>query len=253
MAFRTQAHVALWTLSLILACSSDKSDLSQNIPCESSSDCGSGQTCRIDTCVDNGTLVQDDTCSEDLQCGTGLICFGFQCVLGCRDIYHRDDCPEGQWCKPDTHHFVETPDGARSYIGECSPSECNPGQAGSCELGKQCTEMGPNNGACTLPCHYIFSEGSYSDNCQPVDQIPHACQVIGSNDTVACLPAGPPDGPSVNVAECDTIQHPCRPGHVCVDVVCRQLCNTSQSTPCPPGESCIRLNNASSLSFCKAD
>jgi hypothetical protein len=113
--------------------------------------------------------------------------------------------------------------------------------------------MGADTGACTLPCHYTFSEGTYSDNCDPVDQLPHACQVIGVNDTVACLPAGPPGGPGVNVAECDTIQYPCRPGHVCVDVVCRQLCNTSQPTPCPSGESCIRLHNASSLSFCKAD
>jgi len=241
------------TLFAIAGCNSDNSSLTQNIPCEQNDDCGSDQTCRINLCIDNGSLPEDGTCTNEIQCGDGLICYGSVCILGCRDIYHQDDCPAQHWCDPVAHRFVEDSTGYRTYIGLCEPSECSPSDPTECDDPSQCLQISSDVGACVPKCNYTFLDASYTDDCVDQDDIPHSCQVVGEVPTSTCLPSGTTRSLSVGEVQCDTINRPCQLGQVCVNVVCRQLCEQNQGPSCGTGESCVPLEGQGELRYCKAD
>jgi len=244
-------------LSLVLgftACDTERSALSHSVHCTSNEDCDAGFSCFLNTCIEDGTLEEGDTCTSEVQCGDGLICFGSVCMNGCRDIYHQDHCPDGYWCDPENHQFTEDPFGFRFYAGECTESECNPSSNSECGEGETCLQVTPGIGACIQSCQYGFNDGFYEDTCQPQDDLAHSCHVIGQTETAGCLPSGSTSGPAVGFAGCDTINRPCRPGLVCVNVVCRRLCsNEVQSEPCPVAESCVELSQDHDFSFCRAD
>lgn len=240
-------------LQCFTACDSDGTNLSRTIPCSEDIDCGSNHTCRINLCVENGSLGEDGTCTNELQCGDGLICYGSVCILGCRDIYHRDDCPDGQWCAPVDHRFVEDSEGFRTYTGLCQESECSPGDSSDCETPSRCLQVSRDVGACVLDCHYTFLDATCTDDCVDRDDVPHSCQVVGENQLSTCLPSGNTTSLSVGEPQCDTISRPCQLGQVCVNVVCRKLCHQIQGPPCNIGESCVSLGSQAELRYCKAD
>ena len=236
-----------------LGCDSERSALSQKVPCSTTDDCPTGLSCLFNTCVQEGSLGQGETCTEEIQCGDGLICFGSICINGCRDIYHQGQCPQGQWCEPEDHQYVEDSFGFRSYVGECVESQCDPELGQGCANTDSCLKIDEQVGACIEACDYSITNGVFNDTCDPRDSLPHSCHVIGLNQQAGCLPSGALSGPAVGFAGCDTINRPCQPGFLCINVVCRRLCDQSQANQCPAGESCIDLEPGHHFAFCKAD
>lgn len=239
---------------LCLAACGQNEVLSQSLPCVDDSDCPAAESCRVNRCVPHGTVVQDDTCTSEDQCAEGLICYGFQCVPGCSDVYRLDDCDAGLFCKPADHTFVLDDEGRRSMVGTCEPSECDPlASSNACPAGESCVRITNSTGACVTSCSYGFAGPMYHDDCAPRDGIEHSCHPLGLEFTPVCLPAGDSAALRAGVAGCSTIASPCYEGSICVNVVCRQMCHPSQTSPCPPGQRCITLAERADVSYCKAE
>ena len=236
------------------ACDTERSALSHSIHCENNEDCDQGFSCFLNTCIEKGSINEGETCTDESQCADGLICYGSVCTNGCRDIYHQDHCPDGYWCSPDNHQFMTDSYGFRFYSGKCQESECDPAANSGCGEGQTCLQINQGTGACITSCEYGFANEAYEDTCEPQDNLDHSCHIIGENNTAGCLPSGAPTGPAVGFAGCDTINRPCRPGFLCLNVVCRRLCSEElQEDPCPLAESCIPLTSEHPFAYCKAD
>ena len=240
-------------LSCVASCGQKMDTLSQRLPCTSDIDCPPSDSCLLDRCVPDGSIPADETCTSEDQCDSGLTCYGFVCVPGCSDVYHQDDCAEGLWCKPTDHTFVRDQEGRRSMLGVCVESECTPPDASTCAETEVCAHVGAGLGACVNGCSYGFVSEGYRDTCENQDGLAHSCHPLGLNQTPACLPSGDPTGLQAGQAGCDSIQYPCAPENVCVQVVCRQLCHIGQTNPCGPAESCIPLADREDVSYCKAE
>ena len=245
---------AILSLMLLAACGGQVEILSQSLPCVDSSDCPENETCLVNRCAPNGSVIQNDTCTDEDQCAEGLTCFGFQCVPGCSDVYQVDDCNDGQFCKPVDHSFVRNADGIRSMVGTCEPSECDPASSQEqCSAQERCVHITSSTGACVPGCSYGFAGGMYHDDCAPRDGVEHSCHPLGLNYAPVCLPSGDSDGPTAGQSGCETIQSPCYQGNICLNVVCRQMCQPGQTNPCPSSQSCIGLGDRTDVSYCKAD
>ena len=250
---KTMLWACLWLLWLV-GCGGQVEILSQSLPCVDSSDCPTAESCLVNRCVPHGSIIQDNTCTEEDQCGEGLTCFGFQCVPGCSDVYRRDDCETGQFCRPVDHSFVRDDFGLRIMIGTCASSECDPSSLQSqCPSQESCVHISATTGACVPRCSYGFAGDMYHDDCQPRDGVAHSCHPLGLAFTPVCLPSGALDGPTSGQSGCKTIQSPCSQGNICLNIVCRQMCQPGQTNPCPNAARCIGLGDRTDISYCKAD
>ena len=241
-------------LVLLAACGGPVEILSQSLPCVDDSDCPSQESCLRNRCVPYGSITQDQTCTDEDQCAEGLLCFGFECIPGCSDVYRVDDCESGQFCNPVDHTFVRDDDGVRTMIGTCEPSECNPSLSElQCAAGESCVHITETTGACVPGCSYGFAGGIYHDDCAPRDGLEHSCHPLGTNLVPVCLPSGDSDGPTSGQSGCHSIESPCYQGNICLNVVCRQMCQPGQTNPCPDAARCIELGERTDVSYCKAN
>ena len=246
--------LSLLSLIALGACGGQVEILSQSLPCVDNSDCPAGESCLVNRCAPHGSVIQDETCTDEDQCAEGLTCFGFQCVPGCSDVYQVDDCDENQFCKPVDHSFVRDEEGVRSMVGTCEASECDPGATTeTCPTGQTCVHVTGTIGACVPGCSYGFAGGMYHDDCAPRDGVEHSCHPLGLNYAPVCLPSGDTDGATAGQSGCETIQSPCYQGNICLNVVCRQMCQPGQTNPCPSLQSCIKLGDRTDVSYCKSN
>lgn len=247
------ASLASCVAALSLTCAGDEDvSLSNEIPCGPTLACPEGASCLVEKCVNDGELLLDETCSLQKQCSEGLICRDFVCRQGCFDLYFIDDCTDQTWCKPLVDATISTADGEFA-AGECSPSECDPSQTQTCADGTTCVSVAADVGACLPYCSYSFTGGAYSDGCNDVDGVDHACQPLGLTQVPVCLPVGTESAPAVDLPGCDIVRQPCAAGAICVAVVCRSLCAASQRDPCERGQRCIALGERTDVAYCRAD
>lgn len=240
-------------LVAFLACGSgEEINLTQAIPCGEDNPCPGGYSCRVNKCVELGSLREDETCTLTDQCQEGLICRDYTCQPGCLDIWYLDDCQPGSWCKPVPGETVPTRDGELP-AGECVPSECNPAVSDFCTGGPACVSIATDIGACLPYCEYSFDSDGYYDGCADDGGIDYACQPLGLTSVPVCFPAGVSGAPTVGLPGCDAVRNPCAGGNICFNVVCRQLCSEAQLDPCGTGEVCAAVGQRADLAFCRAD
>ncbi len=234
-------------LGFVTGCSSDT--LTTKVSCLSDSDCSSRQSCFQELCIDDLSIVSGLPCDQSRQCEAGNTCFEFFCTPGCTDVYYTSDCPTDYFCKPTSHTYSSDDNGIRSLLGECAESECS--SDAECSASERCVELNATIGACVPDCSYGFNGDSYEDTCERRDGLPHDCHPLGAQLESVCLPAGSPSGLTTGQAGCDSIRHPCAPGNICVNLVCRELCRDNQRAPCSDGYSCTGINNDASLEVCR--
>ncbi len=220
---------------LIPACSGDEAPAATS--CRQHADCPQGYSCRVSLCVADGSVTADKSCTVQRQCATGLVCYQGACHDGCKDYYRTTDCMPGTWCRPI----------AGASRGECVGSECSGNSV--CVDGASCVEVAAGLSACLFTCDYGFVGDVYQDTCAD-DLGDLACHPVGEASAAACLVAGGPTGPGPGDA-CNPIDNPCQSGSICVDVVCRKLCRTSQASPCRSGEACAPMAVGSTFYFCQ--
>ena len=236
------------TLILLLvgaSCSEEDDVLTAFVKCAEDGSCRQGSTCLVDECVEDGALSLGESCAHENQCGDELTCHNLICKSGCARFYSIDDCIDDTWCKP-----IPDPD---QFIGDCSPSECDPSTTDFCAEGVACVAFADHVGGCLPHCEYGFTSGIYGDECGDSLLTDRACQPLGIDFTLVCMPAGDNDSPGVGAPGCDPVRNPCQPGSTCVEVVCRELCFPDQPDACQVGETCALLGPRADVAYCRAD
>ncbi len=233
-------HRLAWLVSIVLgACGGEPEPPTIKV-CASDIDCQDDASCRSGRCIDDGSLAEGAVCSKQRQCEEGLRCENQVCQGGCTTYYQTDTCIDDQWCKP-------LPGGEAA----CAATECGPQTSATCVGADSCIMLSARTGVCLEPCDYGFIGDDYQDTCLDSGGVNRACQAVGAGMSAVCLLAGAGDAPVVGEPGCNLVTNPCVEGAVCVDVVCRKLCRTSQAAPCPIGEQCLPLAAGSTLYTCR--
>lgn len=244
--------IALGLVGFVACEGGEDFSLTPEIPCDTENPCPTGYSCRANKCIELGSLGEDETCTETIQCREGLVCREFACQGGCTDLYYLDDCEDGTWCKPVPGETITTDEGVVP-AGECAPSECNPAAGDRCADDSACVALSEEVGFCLPYCAYGFDVDGYFDSCEDDGDFDYACQPMGLNSIPVCFPAGGSGAPGVGLPGCDAVWNPCRPGAICYNVVCRELCSEAQLNPCTTGQTCSVVGQRADLAFCRAD
>ncbi len=199
-------------------------------------DCLPDYSCLFDTCVINGSVAEDGTCAVHAHCGAGHVCTTdpFVCREDCNlKAYGNTGCGDKRACirKVD-------PDGRA--IGACVPTECTtsadcPPVEGATQT---CVEVTSNVGVCDEACSVNCNGGVCNGSCGVDDDGQRlACQPLGKNQTLACVPEG--SGKQAPIADqCNMVDALCNSSHACVMSVdatygvCLRYCNDVNPTAC---------------------
>ena len=205
-------------------------------------ECLDGYACLIETCHAVGSKLRGDTCTLAAHCAAEDVCASFICRQGCTSPYENDPTA----CAPDANGQTTVCAGDFDFfddrIAACLPGE----RASTCSARETFIKLFSDNtglsdvGLCLKACAPDCTSFPCTDACvEPLREyrgVPPACQPVGLNAVLACLPAAPAAHPREQGEPCNLLDAPCSPGYACVASdsqqpgECRAYC--SSDDPC---------------------
>ena len=173
----------------------DGQNVCVNVSCSLDTDCGNGQVCQDETCVDanqscttnddcgNGQVCQDETCVDANQscttnddCGNGQVCQDETCVDANQSCTTNDDCQANESCVDDQCKSLSCTD--PSFVFPTCNCKCPDGY--SCNADKICIKSCKCHGG-SWPCN------QKCDNQCPVGSINCPCTSDGGCTKQKCV------------------------------------------------------------------
>lgn len=214
-------------------------------PCTKQYPCEEGWSCRVTSCIPDGSLEAGQACTLDVQCETGLECGEFVCRAPCTEYYDVGSCASGEYCEPALQSgatcdgigeycaegtCLHPPDSLQDYRcldyeGFCVAGDsCDVESHDGCSTGEVCVTIGVGVTACFPGCEIAWTVGDYADNCGGTPIAQRYCTPVGIStaERLVCLDTslGADAGDACNAG---WPVH-CNPELACIDGVCRTLC-----------------------------
>ena len=213
--------------------------------CETTSDCGEGQTCSADPDGKSATgkICFDIECNKDEDCANGGKCQDYLCVGGKQGgtdgtgggCTADADCEAGAVCVVDTGECVKTPSLGEGTCKSCGSDENSCGEGQVCvgitanATNKYCLKQCTSNATC--PSGWLCGTDGSGPACVPGLYQCSGCMETGCPDGEYCLGEKGVCAKPVGVCGTCTVDGQCGPGKRCIGKTGSKKCVPE----CPDG------------------
>jgi len=245
---------------VVVGCSSTDSNSNKTSgaakACETTSDCGEGQTCSADPDGKSATgkICFDIECNKDEDCANGGKCQDYLCVGGKQGgtdgtgggCTADADCEAGAVCVVDTGECVKTPSLGEGTCKSCDSDDNSCGEGQVCvgitanATNKYCLKQCTSNATC--PSGWLCGTDGSGPACVPGLYQCSGCMETGCPDGEYCLGEKGVCAKPVGVCGTCTVDGQCGPGKRCIGKTGSKKCVPE----CPDG-------NCKNGGICKAN